>query len=113
MASSRPTPVRSFLSCDTARNNKPGWKSFLSTTHATDTGSNGNTVYQMLFDWQDRMKRDNNTYFAILEIDPEKGTLSAKAYSPMLNKWKTDPRSQFEFKDVKFLKKEPASKAVE
>ena len=49
---------------------------------------------------------------AILEFDPEAAKLSVKSYSPTLNKYMTDSRSQFEFHDVDFLKAKGKTKKI-
>lgn len=76
----------------------------LSTVHFVSQGDQGNKVYEMLFDWQNDKKPEPNSYLAILEFDPEAAKLAVKSYSPTLNKYMTDKRSQFEFHDVEFLK---------
>jgi hypothetical protein len=77
----------------------------LHTAHYEDTGLRGNKVYQMLFDWQNSRAPEDNSYIGIIELDPDAGTISIKSYSPMLKKYKTDPLGQFEFTDVKFMRK--------
>ena len=80
----------------------------LSTVHYDDPGDKGNQVYQMLFDWQNPEKPDMNTYFAMIEVDTQAGTISVKSYSPYLDNYLTDPRGRFEYKDVRFLTDQPA-----
>jgi hypothetical protein len=77
----------------------------LHTAHHEDTGLRGNKVYQMLFDWQNSRAPESNSYIGIIELDPDAGTISIKSYSPMLKKYKTDPLGQFEFTNVKFMRK--------
>lgn len=76
----------------------------LSTVHFVSRGGQGNQVYEMLFDWQNDKRPEPNSYLAILEFDPEAARLSVKSYSPVLDKYMTDSRSQFEFRDIDFLK---------
>ena len=76
----------------------------LSTVHFVSQGDQGNKVYEMLFDWQNDKKPEPNSYLAILEFDPDAAKLSVRSYSPTLDKYLTDPRGQFEFRDVDFLK---------
>ncbi len=76
----------------------------VSTVHFVSQGDQGNKVYEMLFDWQNDKKPEPNSYLAILEFDPDAAKLSVKSYSPTLDKYLTDPRGQFEFRDVDFLK---------
>ena len=81
----------------------------LSTVHFVSQGDHGNMVYEMLFDWQNDKKPEPNSYVAILEFDPEAAKLSVKSYSPTPDKYMTDQRSQFEFRDVDFLKAKAAT----
>jgi len=64
-----------------------------------DQGTQGNNIYQILQDYQ----RKDNGYIRLLDIDTEKGTISAKMYSPYLDKTLEDD-SSFSFTDVKFIK---------
>lgn len=65
-----------------------------------DQGPEGNNIYQILQNFQNR----EEGYLRLLEIDTEKGTISAKLYSPYLNKTRDDERSAFSFSDVKFIR---------
>jgi len=81
----------------------------LSTVHSRDVGENGNTVCEMLFNWQNDQDADMNSYFAIITIDPEAGTISSRAYSPTLDKDLEGGRSgKFEFDKVRFMSTEKA-----
>jgi hypothetical protein len=80
----------------------------LSTVHFVSQGDHGNKVYEMLFDWQNDRQPDPNSYFAIVTIDPEAATISVRSYSPALDKYLTDPRGQFEFRGVDFLREKAA-----
>lgn len=64
-----------------------------------DQGTQGNNIYQILQDYQ----RKDDGYIRLLDIDTEKGTISAKMYSPYLDKTLEDD-SSFSFTDVKFIK---------
>lgn len=64
-----------------------------------DQGTQGNNIYQILQDYQ----RKDDGYIRLLDIDTEKGTISAKMYSPYLDKTLEDD-SSFLFTDVKFIK---------
>jgi len=75
----------------------------LSTVHYESVGDKGNKVYEMLFDWQNSKRPEPNSYFAMVEIDPVSKRISIRSYSPLLNNYKTDPRGQFEFRNVKFV----------
>jgi len=82
----------------------------LSTVHARAEGDQGNTVCEMLFDWQNDVDPDFNSYFAIITIDPAAGTISSRSYSPTLNKELDGGRSgKIDFKDVRFLPGDPAA----
>ncbi len=75
----------------------------LSTVHYKSVADKGNTVYEMLFDWQHHKLPGPNSYFALVEIDPVGKRISVQSYSPMLDKYKTDSRGKFEYRNVKFL----------
>jgi hypothetical protein len=80
----------------------------LSTVHARAEGDHGNTVCEMLFDWQNDRDSGPNSYFALVTIDPVAGTVTSRAYSPALDQELAGGRSgKFEFKDVRFLASEP------
>jgi hypothetical protein len=64
-----------------------------------DQGPEGNNIYQILQDYQ----RKDEGYIRLLDIDTEKGTISAKMYSPYLKKT-LDDDSSFSFSDVNFIK---------
>lgn len=83
----------------------------LSTVHFVSQADQGNKVYEMLFDWQNPKDPNPNSYFAIVEIDPEQAGISVKSYSPHLDKHLSDPRGRFEFHDVDFLKAKAKSAA--
>lgn len=76
----------------------------LSTVHFVSQGDRGNKVYEMLFDWQNGQRPEPNSYLAVVTVDPEAAKISVQSYSPHLDKYMTDPRSQFEFRDVDFLR---------
>jgi len=75
----------------------------LSTVHFKSVADKGNTVYEMLFDWQHHKLPEPNSYFAMVEVDPLGRRISVQSYSPMLDKYKTDSRAKFEYRNVKFL----------
>ena len=82
----------------------------LSTVHARAEGDHGNTVCEMLFDWQNDVEPDPNSYLALVTIDPAAGTISSRSYSPALGKGLEGGRSGItEFKDVRFLPGDPAA----
>ena len=67
----------------------------------TDTGEQGNTIYQILQDYQ--TTDSGGGYIRLLEVDTDKGTMSARMYSPFYDKTKDD-FSRFGFSDVKFVR---------
>jgi hypothetical protein len=62
---------------------------------------NGNKVYQILQDYQN--EDAGGGYLRLLKINPQKGTISGKMYSPYYSKFRTD-NSEISFSDVKFIK---------
>jgi hypothetical protein len=84
----------------------------LSTVNYVDKGDQGNTIYQMLFDWQNPESAELNSYCAILELDPDQRTISVKTYSAKFDKYMENTRSQFQYKDVAFMQRPEASKVM-
>jgi 3',5'-cyclic AMP phosphodiesterase CpdA len=77
----------------------------LSTVHFRAEGDKGNTVCEMLFDWQNNVEPEPNSYFALITIDPAAGVISSRAYSPAFDKEPQEGRTgKTEFKEVRFLK---------
>ena len=73
-----------------------------SSAHRDDIGVKGNHIYQILQDYQgDDMGAG---YIRLLEIDPDKGTMKAKIYTPFYNRTRDDA-SKFEFSGVEFVGK--------
>ncbi|MDQ2688007.1 MAG: metallophosphoesterase [Armatimonadota bacterium] len=73
-----------------------------SSAHRTDTGEAGNTIYQILQDYQ--TQDAGGGYIRLLDINPQAGTISARMYSPFYDKTKEDA-SQFTLTGVKFITK--------
>lgn len=71
-----------------------------SSSHRDDVGVKGNHVYEILQDYQGDDK--GGGYIRLLEIDPDKGTISAKIYTPFYNRTRDDA-SKFEFTGVQFV----------
>lgn len=71
-----------------------------SSAKRTDQGVNGNTIYQILQDYQGADL--GGGYIRLLEFDTTAGTIAAKMYSPFYDLAKTDA-SQFLFSDVHFV----------
>jgi hypothetical protein len=65
-------------------------------------GINGNPVVQMLSDYQTPGVREPNTYIRLLTFDPAAGTVSAKTYSPVFNKYMTADRDQYTLSGIQF-----------
>jgi hypothetical protein len=84
----------------------------LSTVNYVDKGDQGNTVYQMLFDWQNPTSAEMNSYCAVLELDPEKHTISVTSYSAKFDKYLEARNCKFQFEDVQFMTRGPAPKVV-
>ena len=72
-----------------------------SSAHRTDVGVRGNTIYQILQDYQGQ--DSGGGFIRLLEIDTEKGTIAARMYSPFYDKTKTDA-SQFLIEGVQFVR---------
>ena len=72
-----------------------------SSAHRTDVGVRGNTIYQILQDYQGQ--DSGGGFIRLLEIDTEKGTIAARMYSPFYDKTKTDD-SQFLIEGVQFVR---------
>lgn len=74
----------------------------LTTVNFKDKGEHGNTVYEMLFDWQNSARPEPNSYLALVEFDPAGGRISVESYSPVLDRFYTDARANFGFENVQF-----------
>ena len=68
-----------------------------------DRGEKGNRIYQMLQDFTDSADAAGG-YIRLLEIDPEKRSITGKMYSPLYNEVKQD--ATIRFTGVKFIKAE-------
>lgn len=86
---------------------------FVFSGHVLHTGSgtlvsegiNGNQVYQMLANYQEGVEgveKGGSSFMRILHIDPKKGKIEVKTYSPYLNVFKTEQNQEFVFDNVKF-----------
>jgi hypothetical protein len=73
----------------------------VTTAHRTDVGDQGNTIYQLLQNYQSFDA--GGGYIRLLEIDPKAGTLSASMYSPFYDITKND-ESKFTISGIKFIK---------
>lgn len=64
-------------------------------------GDNGNFVYQMLANYQ-MNEMGGEGFLRLLEVDPEKGQVSVKTYSPYTGEFKDGPENEFVFENVSF-----------
>jgi hypothetical protein len=67
-----------------------------------DKGDHGNSVVQIVADYQAEKERDLNGYLRIMEFDAEAQTLSVKTYSPALGREMVDDVNQFILTDFPF-----------
>jgi len=82
----------------------------LSTVHFRSEGDHGNTVCEMLFDWQNDRDPDPNSYLAIVTIDTGTNTISSRSYSPTLDHSLTEGRTGItKFENVVFKEGDPAA----
>lgn len=75
------------------------------TGQLASTGEQGNTVYQMLANYQSGVEgseNGGNGFLRMITIDPEGGTISVKTYSPYIDEYKRDANQEFVFEDVGF-----------
>lgn len=84
----------------------------LSTVNYVDKGDKGNTVYQMLFDWQNPTSAEMNSYCAVLELDPEKRTISVTSYSAKFDKYQDARNCKFQYEGVQFMTHAPSPKVA-
>lgn len=71
-----------------------------SSAYRDDIGLKGNHIYQILQNYATDDK--GGGYIRLLEIDPDKCTMSAKIYTPFYNRTRSDA-SLFSFSGVKFV----------
>lgn len=82
----------------------------LSTVNFTAKGDAGNTVCEMLFDWQNPDSPDPNSYLVLVTIDTEAKQITTKAYSPNLDKVLSEGRTgACTYKDIVMLPGDPAA----
>lgn len=73
------------------------------TASRTDIGTEGNTIYQVLQDYQ--CADNGGGYIRLLEIDMDKHSISGLMYSPFYNKVDPDPKTRVKFEGVEFVKR--------
>lgn len=69
------------------------------------TGDHGNKVYQMLANYQGGVEgtvKGGNGFLRMIDIDPDRKTISVKTYSPYTNEFRTEPDQQFSYSEVQF-----------
>jgi 3',5'-cyclic AMP phosphodiesterase CpdA len=71
-----------------------------SSTSRVDKGEKGNSIYQILQDYQGQDA--GGGYIRLLEIDPKAGTVTGRMYSPYYNKTKED-YSKISFDGINFV----------
>ena len=67
------------------------------------TGDNGNSVYQMLANYQSGVEgsiNGGNGYLRLIAFEPDGGKVSVKTYSPYVDEYLCDEQNQFEFVGV-------------
>lgn len=75
------------------------------TGQLVSTGQHGNTVYQMLANYQEGVhgsEKGGNGFLRIVTIDPRRHTIQVQTYSPWLRTYRTEPDQQFIFSQVNF-----------
>src|SRR5690606_921987 len=70
-------------------------------THQIKLNANGEPVLQMVTDYNKWLGEGGDGFFRLLEIDEEAGKVRVKTYSALLDQFRTDGSSQFEY-DIKF-----------
>jgi hypothetical protein len=82
----------------------------LSTVNYRAKGDAGNTVCEMLFDWQNPDSPDPNSYLVLVTIDTDARKITTKAYSPNLDKVLTEGRTGMcKYEEVVFMPGDPAA----
>ncbi len=64
--------------------------------HLVSTGIKGNTVHQVLVDYQDA-EQGGNGWLRLLQIFPDGRTVRVRDYTPLLDQTSTDPGCTFDF----------------
>ena len=64
--------------------------------HLASTGEHGNTVHQVLVDYQDA-PQGGNGWLRLLQFLPDGRTVRVRDYSPLLDETSTDPQCAFDF----------------
>ncbi len=74
---------------------------FLGSANTLGTGNEGNTVYQMLSNYQ-HMDEGGGGFLRLVQCDPSNQRVSVRTYSPHLDTYLTDPANEFTFENVDF-----------
>jgi len=61
----------------------------------SSVGTHGNTVHQMLVNYQRMRPKQGNGFLRLLEFLPDGETIQVRSYSPVLDRYKTDVQNQF------------------
>lgn len=75
--------------------------------HQVSEGIHGNKVYQFLDNYQGGVigtVNGGNATLRIVDIDPDKQTLSIKTYSPVTKLYRTEEGQHFLYNDIKYIK---------
>lgn len=75
------------------------------TGRLVSTGVHGNSVYQMLANFQGGVintVKGGNGFLRLVTVDPKKKKISVQTYSPYVDEYKTEDTQQFEYSNVKF-----------
>jgi hypothetical protein len=62
----------------------------------TSKGVNGNEVHQLLANFQG--EKGGQGYLRIMKFFPKENRIDVSTYSPVLNKYKNDPKNKFTLK---------------
>ncbi|WP_349338239.1 discoidin domain-containing protein [Plantactinospora sp. B6F1] len=73
-----------------------------SVARRSSVGRNGNTVHEIMADYQNPSQRNPNGYLRVLEFDPRASTLSVRTYNPETGTSLTDPANQFTLSGISF-----------
>ena len=74
---------------------------FLAIGRVTTKGNNGNTVHQMLANYQD-MEKGGSGYLRLAYCDPSKSQVQIKTYSPYLDSYLSDTSNEFTLENCNF-----------
>jgi predicted phosphodiesterase len=64
--------------------------------HLVGTGDHGNAVHQIMVDYEN-MRGGGSAYLRLVEFLPDGNSVQVRSFSPLLNRYLTDPGNQFTF----------------